>query len=130
MLTRNCFQNLLNSRNYRGSLAFDTVNCKLYLKVDSQSAGEESRERDPLSLSGGEKSFATLCLLLTLWNVVPSAIRCIDEFDVFMDAINRKKSIQLLLEAAREEADTQHIFITPQDSSIFQPSPECKVCFD
>jgi hypothetical protein len=37
-----------------------------------------------------------------------------DEFDVFMDAINRRIATQTLLEFAREKGDLQFIFLTPQ----------------
>lgn len=76
--------------------------------------------RDIKSLSGGEKSFATTCLLLALWEGISSPIRCLDEvcdsfpqvvfqyrklnwiigcsqFDVFQDAVNRRISLKLLV---------------------------------
>lgn len=36
-----------------------------------------SREKDPRSLSGGEKSFSTICLLLSLWESIGCPIRCL-----------------------------------------------------
>jgi hypothetical protein len=69
------------------------------------------------SLSGGEKSFSTVSLLLALWGCMECAqsgavwggdavtcslgpFRALDEFDVFMDAVNRKISIGLLVEVS------------------------------
>jgi chromosome segregation ATPase len=41
-------------------------------------------EKDPKSLSGGEKSYSTICLLLSLWASMRNPFRALDEFDVFM----------------------------------------------
>jgi hypothetical protein len=41
-------------------------------------------------------------------------LQAMDEFDVFMDAINRRIATQTLLEFAREKGDLQFIFLTPQ----------------
>jgi hypothetical protein len=40
--------------------------------------------------------------------------QAMDEFDVFMDAINRRIATQTLLEFAREKGHLQFIFLTPQ----------------
>ena len=39
---------------------------------------------DIKSLSGGEKSYSTICLLLALWDAMDVPFRALDEFDVFM----------------------------------------------
>lgn len=38
--------------------------------------------RNTKTLSGGEKSFSLICLLLSLWNAMGSPIRCLDELYV------------------------------------------------
>lgn len=53
--------------------------------------------REAKTLSGGEKSFSQICFLLALWEAMGSPIRCLDEFDVFMDPVNRKTSIDMLV---------------------------------
>ncbi len=46
--------------------------------------GRESGATDIRSLSGGERSFATVCFILSLWDATESPFRILDEFDVFM----------------------------------------------
>mgnify|MGYP001792944648 CR=1 FL=1 len=48
------------------------------------SADKNGTNRDLKGLSGGEKSFSTLCFMMSLWESVQSPFRCMDEFDVFM----------------------------------------------
>lgn len=79
-------------------------------KVDNTGRGAKT-------LSGGEKSFSQICLLLALWEAMGSPIRCLDELyvsilsssfhllfftngiysDVYMDHINRKMAIDMLV---------------------------------
>ena len=47
-------------------------------------ASKKAKEKDPKALSGGEKSFSTVCLLLALWDSMATPFRALDEFDVFM----------------------------------------------
>lgn len=72
---------------------------------------------DPRSLSGGEKSFSTVCLLLALWESVSSPIRCLDEYDVCMDVAHKNISTQLIVDFANKTSDVQYILITPQNES-------------
>lgn len=88
-----------------------------------------AKDKDPKALSGGEKSFSTICLLLALWESIGCPIRCLgkfrsssfrfrpslslcgffsayhlllDEFDVFMDAVNRRISMKMMVSATAE----------------------------
>ena len=40
-----------------------------------------------------------------------------DEFDVFMDAVNRRISMQSLIKFAHDQSHVQFLFLTPQDIS-------------
>lgn len=77
----------LSRRNYTGKIIFDHGAATLNLRVqtDDQATQVAAKDRDPKALSGGEKSYAQICLLLSLWESIGSPIRCLDEFDVFMD---------------------------------------------
>ncbi|EGN98430.1 hypothetical protein SERLA73DRAFT_55249 [Serpula lacrymans var. lacrymans S7.3] len=118
---KHVFQYHLSNRGYYGKVLFDHINQTLQLKVrllvvqtDDQTA-TQGRDKDPRSLSGGEKSFSTICLLLSLWDSIGCPLRCLDEFDVFMDAVNRRISMRMMIDTANASDKKQYILITPQD---------------
>lgn len=91
------FRWLLERRKYRGELKFDHERGRLIVNVetneqqqrqmqraDEDEDGKGRSKRDPRGLSGGEKSFSTICLLLSIWSAMNSPVRALDEFDVFM----------------------------------------------
>jgi chromosome segregation ATPase len=85
---------------------------------------------DTRALSGGERSYSTLAFSLALGDESDSPFRAMDEFDVFMDAVNRRVSMNTLLEFARSDnhSNKQFLFITPQDlSAINADDPDIKV---
>lgn len=51
----------------------------------------------------------------------------LDEFDVFMDSVNRKVIMNLLLEHASVQTNKQFIFITPHDVSGVHSSDQIAV---
>lgn len=70
----------MSRRGYFGKVLFDHKNGTLQLKVqtdDQVNVQVGSREKDPRSLSGGEKSFSTICLLLSLWEAIGCPLRCL-----------------------------------------------------
>lgn len=71
------------------------------------------------SLSGGERSVSTISYLTALWETMESPFRCLDEFDVFMDLMNRKVIMEMVLEIAKlpSQKHRQFIFLTPLDLS-------------
>ena len=79
------FSRFLQTRNYCGNLKFDHENLELDVTVRSLGSASRADEGTNLrSLSGGERSFSTVALLLSLWSVVESPVMFLDEFDVFM----------------------------------------------
>ncbi|KAI5132012.1 structural maintenance of chromosomes protein 6 [Nematocida ausubeli] len=113
------FSDLMSMREYSGSLEFDHQKEVLDIRVKVT----EASKGDKNSLSGGERSFSGLCFLLSLWPLITSPLRILDEFDVFMDALNRKAALNLIFETARR-IDTQVIIITPLGVS----NPPADIC--
>ncbi|KAF9362198.1 Structural maintenance of chromosomes protein 6 [Mortierella sp. NVP85] len=110
-------------------LAISQLERFVAVETEDQRSGKAgvTRDKDPKSLSGGEKSFSTICFLMALWDCMPCTIRCLDEFDVFMDAVNRRISMGMLIEFARQSSGVQYILITPQDASSVSPGPDVRV---
>jgi chromosome segregation ATPase len=53
-----------------------------------------------------------------------SPIRCLDEFDVYMDAVNRTKTVELLIGGARQSIGRQFILISPGMKSDIKWAPD------
>lgn len=103
------FSALTQHRGYSGSLLFDHGCRTLDIRMGIENA-EDAGSRG--TLSGGERSFAGVCFLLSLWPNVGCPVKVLDEFDVFMDNLNRKFTIKIILDfLARNEY--QVILITP-----------------
>jgi len=100
---------LLSLRGFHGKLIVDHANQEIRLRVNPAGESQHGSRKDPKSLSGGEKSFAQICLLLSVWEAMASPIRALDELfslvccasliisDVFMDAVNRKMTMGLMV---------------------------------
>ncbi|KAJ2976286.1 hypothetical protein NUW58_g8124 [Xylaria curta] len=107
------FGYLLSERGFRGQLLLDHRARKLEVIVEPDKTRENGPGRNTKTLSGGEKSFSSICLLLAIWDAMGSPLRCLDEFDVFMDNVNRAISTNMLIGAARRSVGKQFILITP-----------------
>jgi chromosome segregation ATPase len=120
------FDEYLQTRGYTGRLDFDHEAKRLNVSVftseaqhaKSIGASSDTINSDTKGLSGGEKSFSTVSLLLALWESVQTPVKCLDEFDVFMDSVNRKLIIGMMLEFARKQG-SQYIFISPLGFASF-----------
>ncbi|PLB51753.1 DNA repair protein Rad18 [Aspergillus steynii IBT 23096] len=120
------FTYLLSERSFRGRLLTDHESKLLDLQVEPDIT-KDSTGRGAKTLSGGEKSFSQVCLLLALWEAMGSPIRCLDEFDVYMDHINRKMAIDMLMLAARRSIGRQFILITPGSRAEISFAPDVRV---
>eukprot|EP01090_Pellita_catalonica_P005578 TRINITY_DN1568_c0_g6_i1.p1 TRINITY_DN1568_c0_g6~~TRINITY_DN1568_c0_g6_i1.p1 ORF type:complete len:357 (-),score=78.01 TRINITY_DN1568_c0_g6_i1:511-1548(-) len=123
------FNSYLTQKNYAGEIRFDHKKKELNIKVQLDATRNDTSRttNNTLSLSGGERSFATVALLLSLWEAMETPFRAMDEFDVFMDAVNRKISLKLLINAARSQGSRQFIFITPHEISSIGNAADVRV---
>jgi len=106
------FDILLNQRKMDGKLIFDHESKKIKIRVSPKNDTTRCAD-DMKALSGGERSFSTVCFICALWKVMASPFRCLDEFDVFMDMANRRIAMELLTDEALRQPQVQFIFLTP-----------------
>lgn len=108
------FEQSLALRGFKGKLEFDFAKKRVVTEVQTK---DDKDTRAVLSLSGGEKSFTQIAFLLSIWKVMKPRVCGLDEFDVFMDSVNRTIAIRLLIHELRSSM-AQSIFITPQDIAV------------
>ncbi|NXI39135.1 SMC6 protein, partial [Galbula dea] len=120
------FEHLLRIRSCSGQILFDHKNETLSITVQPR---EEDRAalNDMRSLSGGERSFSTVCFVLSLWSVTESPFRCLDEFDVYMDMVNRRIAMDMILKVADSQQYRQFILLTPQSMSSLPTSSRIRI---
>jgi len=111
------FDEVLNRKGSSGQIEFDHKEKTLNLIVQKDNKDESSQTADVKALSGGERSYTTLALLLALGESLETPFRVMDEFDVFLDPIARRLALKTMIEVATSFDNRQFIFITPQDLS-------------
>ncbi|XP_050524979.1 structural maintenance of chromosomes protein 6 [Daktulosphaira vitifoliae] len=112
------FDLILLLRKIKGNLEIDlkerTMHISMFDNISTSCA------------SGGERTFATVALILSLWSNVQLPFYSIDEYDVYMDNINRMATTSLLMMSI-ENRRNQFIFLTPQDISHIHSANNIKV---
>uniref|UniRef100_A0A3B4A2C9 RecF/RecN/SMC N-terminal domain-containing protein n=1 Tax=Periophthalmus magnuspinnatus TaxID=409849 RepID=A0A3B4A2C9_9GOBI len=111
------FDSMLAQRGYTGTMTFNHKDETLSISVQP-GPGNKADLSDMRSLSGGERSFSTVCFVLSLWAITEAPFRCLDEFDVYMDMVNRRISMDMMLKVAAGQLYRQFIFLTPQNMSL------------
>merc|ERR1711998_773203 len=111
------FDELLQQKGQSGSVEMHHETETLHITWQKDNQDEASQQESVMNLSGGERSYTTLALLLAIGEVIESPFRVMDEFDIFMDQQSRKIALKLVCEMARKMNHRQFIFITPQDLS-------------
>lgn len=112
------FNEILNDKGSSGTVEFSHRDGTLNLCVQKDAADANSQQKDVKALSGGERSYTTIALLLALGESLETPFRVLDEFDVFLDPVTRKTVIDTLIEMAKKMNHRQFIFITPQVRAI------------
>lgn len=116
-MTNSGFDAILNKKGSSGQLTFNHKEKTLDLMVQKDNTNEGSQTADVKALSGGERSYTTLSLLLALGECLETPFRVMDEFDVFLDVKARKLALTTMIALAKQMSHRQFIFITPQDLS-------------
>ncbi|KAK9120624.1 hypothetical protein Syun_018241 [Stephania yunnanensis] len=108
------FNGHLRKKGISGNIKVNYEEKTLSVEVKMPQDASSKTVRDTRGLSGGERSFSTLCFALALHEMTEAPFRAMDEFDVFMDAVSRKISLDTLVAFALAQG-SQWIFITPHD---------------
>ncbi|XP_064122945.1 structural maintenance of chromosomes protein 6-like [Macrobrachium nipponense] len=125
IIVKTRFKEILSNRNLKGRLVFNFENETLAVQLSkiegnlveldsttkNKQAQKKSQQENLSMMSGGERSFSTVALILALWEVMDSPVRMLDEFDVFMDIVARRQSLDMMITNA--EPKTQYIYLTP-----------------
>ncbi|XP_052122711.1 structural maintenance of chromosomes protein 6-like isoform X2 [Frankliniella occidentalis] len=115
------FTRVLRFRNCTGTVRVNFERKTLDISVGPVDEGERAG-LGTSSLSGGERSYATMAFVIALWNVTELPFYYLDEFDVFMDMLNRQTVLTLLLRFAKQKVGFQFGFLTPLDTTAITGS--------
>lgn len=101
-----CFIANTEQRGFEGKLLFDHTDRTLKMTIRTNGQSQDPRVRKLVKtakhLSGGERSFATVSFLLAMWETAGGPLRCLDEWDVFLDPVNRGIAAQMLVSDVSE----------------------------
>ncbi|XP_026286180.1 structural maintenance of chromosomes protein 6-like [Frankliniella occidentalis] len=120
------FGRVLRIRNCTGNVRVDSNRKTLEINVGPIDGGETAG-LGTSSLSGGERSYATMAFVIALWNATEVPFYYLDEFDVFMDMLNRQTVLTLLLRFAKQKRGYQFGFLTPLDTTSISGSSRVTV---
>lgn len=120
------FTRVLLQRNCIGNIKVNFEDKLLKINVGPVDKGDKTG-LGTSSLSGGERSYATMAFVIALWIVTELPFYYLDEFDVFMDLLNRQTVLALLLKFARLKRGFQFGFLTPLDTTAITESEDLSI---
>lgn len=128
------FRKFLSTRGHNGTLKFKTENGQCELHIVTQMAthrkedGQLYTTKDNRALSGGEKSYTTLCFILALAEICQNPLRVMDEIDVFQDEGTRHASFRTIVTFCTQYlANRQIIIITPHPLPRFDTTDAVRI---
>ena len=133
------FSEHLSKRNFNGLLKFNHKEDKyhgdklvkpgktLSIEICPEEDDMMLSKRDMKTLSGGEKSYSTVSLVLALWECIEPPFRILDEFDVFMDMVNRRTALNMMISYAQEQKRFQYVFLTPLTLNSLEKSDDVNI---
>jgi chromosome segregation ATPase len=125
---KNEFNNYMNMKQFSGTCKFDHGSQELHL-VTQMDKDKTSRCNDVRQMSGGERSYTTLCLLMSLGHVMETPFRLMDEYDVFLDEMSRKITLTSICTYALLplNLNKQFFVITPHELKHVKPTNQVRV---
>lgn len=134
-MVRHNFRKFLGTRGHSGDIRFASGDSdKKELLITTRMAshekgdGERFETKDLRSLSGGERSFTTLCFMLALADICQNPVRVMDEIDVFQDEANRRTSFRILVDIFKNFLpERQVIIITPHSLPNIQCTQSVRI---
>merc|ERR1711933_97473 len=94
------FRLIMRRQGHDGAITIDYEKGELLMNVHMSSHDGSTQVVNSKTLSGGERSFTQVALIMALQKFSGAPFCIYDEFDVFMDSVNRGNSIKILLKAA------------------------------
>jgi structural maintenance of chromosomes protein 6 len=108
---------------------FDHKEHLLRITTQTDNLDVNTQCNDMRQMSGGERSYTTLCLLLALGHVIECPFRLMDEYDVFLDEISREITLKTIQQYAldKEQKGRQFIILTPHNVTGVVTTDEVRV---
>lgn len=133
-LVRANFRKFLATRGHNGTIKFKSEQGQPELHIVTQMAthrkadGQLYTTKDNRALSGGEKSYTTLCFILALAEICQNPVRVMDEIDVFQDEGTRHASFRTIVTFCTQYlSNRQIIIITPHPLPNFDSNPSVRI---